>query len=229
MNRYNEQYRLLGIRVPRTRGDEPVEPIRELKDIRLVKKMLADNPRDLALFTIGINTSLRASDLVRLTVGQLRGLRPMDELELKERKTGNLRRISLNRACIEAVEGQLNNLKKQSCAAESNDSHPSSIDSHSLPIHPIDAQPFFISRRGGGSLTVSSVHRLVKGWCRAINLRGNYGSHTLRKTWGYHQRVTYGQALPVLCEVLGHSTQRQTLTYLCIQAEEIRSVYANEL
>jgi hypothetical protein len=62
-----------------------------------------------------------------------------------------------------------------------------------------------------------------------INLRGNYGSHTLRKTWGYHQRVTFGQALPVLCEVLGHSTQRQTLAYLCIQAEEIRSVYANEL
>lgn len=196
-----------------------VEPIRDLKDIRLIKKLLADRPRDLALFVIGINTSLRASDLVRLTVGQLQGKRPMDEIELKEKKTGKARRITLNRACIEVIEGQVKAL--QSWAAV-NGSHP-------LSVLPIDSQPFFVSKRGGGALTVSSVHRLVKGWCREINLKGNYGSHTLRKTWGYHQRVTYGQALPVLCEVLGHSTQRQTLTYLCIQAEEIRSVYANEL
>ena len=196
-----------------------VEPIRDLKDIRAIKKLLSDSPRDLALFVVGINTSLRASDLLRLTVGQLRGLRPMDSIELKERKTGNVRRITLNRACVDAVQGYL---KKLSSCSKSDDGNP-------LSVLPLDDHPFFVSRRGGGALTVSSVHRLVKGWCRAINLRGNYGSHTLRKTWGYHQRVTYGQALPVLCEVLGHSTQRQTLTYLCIQAEEIRSVYANEL
>jgi integrase len=197
-----------------------VEPIRDLKDIRSIKKLLADNPRDLALFTIGINTSLRASDLVRLTVGQLRDLKPMDELELKEKKTGNLRRISINRACIEVIAGQVAALPHSWSAQK---------DANPLSVISIDNQPFFCSKRGGGGLTVSSVHRLVKGWCRSVNLRGNYGSHTLRKTWGYHQRVTYGQALPVLCEVLGHSTQRQTLTYLCIQAEEIRSVYANEL
>lgn len=196
-----------------------VEPIRKLKDIRVIKKYLADRPRDLALFTIGINTGLRASDLVRLTVGQLRHLRPMDELELKEKKTGKVRRISFNRACIEVIQGQLKNLQS-SALPKKNPSEASAL---------LDDHPFFASRRGGGPLTVSSVHRLVKNWCRMINLRGNYGSHTLRKTWGYHQRVTYGQALPVLCEVLGHSTQRQTLAYLCIQAEEIRSVYANEL
>jgi integrase len=191
-----------------------VEPIRDLKDIRAIKRLLADSPRDLALFTIGINTSLRASDLARLTVGQLRDRRPMDEIEVREKKTGKVRRITLNRACVDAIEGQI---KSQSCAA--NGSHPFlSNDSH----------PFFASKKGGG-LRVSSVTRLVKSWCRTINLRGNYGSHTLRKTWGYHQRVTYGQALPVLCDVLGHATQRQTLTYLCIQAEEVRNVYANEL
>ncbi len=74
-----------------------------------------------------------------------------------------------------------------------------------------------------------SVNRLVKSWCRAINLKGNYGSHTLRKTWGYHQRVTFGVGLPELMVCFNHSTQRQTLEYLCVQPEEIRSVYANEL
>ena len=74
-----------------------------------------------------------------------------------------------------------------------------------------------------------SVHRLVKGWCRAINLRGNYGSHTLRKTFGYHQRVTFGTDLPTLMEIFNHSTQKQTLSYLCVQAGEIKKVYENEL
>lgn len=196
-----------------------VEPIRNLKDIRLIKKLLADKPRDLALFTIGINTSQRASDLLRLTIGQLRNLRPMDELELKEKKTGKIRRISFNRACIEAIQKQMKHLQSSAASRGGDQAFCYSADDH----------PFFASMRGGKALTVSSVHRLVKGWCRTINLQGNYGSHTLRKTWGYHQRVTYGQALPLLCEVLGHSTQRQTLAYLCIQAEEIRSVYANEL
>lgn len=78
-------------------------------------------------------------------------------------------------------------------------------------------------------LTVPSVHKLVKNWCNEINLKGNYGSHTLRKTWGYHQRVTFGIDLPRLIVCFNHSTQRQTLDYLCIQPEEIKDVYENEL
>jgi hypothetical protein len=76
---------------------------------------------------------------------------------------------------------------------------------------------------------VPSVHSLVKSWCRAINLKGNFGSHSLRKTWGYHQRVTFGVDIPRLMVCFNHSTQRQTLDYLCIQPEEIKGVYENEL
>lgn len=78
-------------------------------------------------------------------------------------------------------------------------------------------------------LTVPSVHRLVKGWCGAIRLKGNYGSHTLRKTWGYHQRVTFDVGLPELMVAFNHSTQRQTLDYLCVQPEELKNIYQNEL
>jgi integrase len=78
-------------------------------------------------------------------------------------------------------------------------------------------------------LTVPSVIRLVKAWCKAINLQGNFGSHTLRKTWGYHQRVTFGTDIPRLMICFNHSSQRQTLDYLCVQPEEIKDVYENEL
>jgi integrase len=90
-----------------------------------------------------------------------------------------------------------------------------------------DDDYLFIGQRG--RLTVPYLHYLVKKWCGSINLQGNYGSHTLRKTWGYIQRTHFGHSLPELMEVFGHATQRQTLTYLCIQPEEIKKIYSNEI
>ena len=180
-----------------------VAPIRDLKDIRAIKKLLDGYPKYSALFALGINTNLRASDLLRITAGQVRRLKAMDEIELKEQKTGKTRRITLNRACAEAVTRLL--------ASKTFDNDT----------------PIFQGERG--TLTVPSVNRLVKSWCKAINLKGNYGAHTLRKTFGYQQRVRFGVGLPELMVCFNHSTQRQTLDYLCIQPEEVRSVYANEI
>jgi integrase len=90
-----------------------------------------------------------------------------------------------------------------------------------------DSDPLFGGQRG--PLTVPSVNRLVKQWCRAINLKGNCGSHTLRKTFGYHQRVTFGRGIPELMTVFNHRSQRETLDYLCVQPDEVKSLYENEL
>jgi len=185
-----------------------VGPIKTLKDVRLIKKLLADKPRDLCLFTLGVNTNLRASDLLQLTVGQVRGLAAGESVEIREKKTGKPRRVVLNGACMQAVNGYL---KKR----------PGAVGNL------IDEEPLFVGQRG--SLTVSTVNNLVKKWCAEINLRGNYGSHTLRKTWGYHQRVTFGVDIPTLMVCFNHSSQRQTLDYLCIQPEEIRDVFNNEI
>ena len=46
---------------PKKDSQIKVEPIKSLKDIETIKKLLANKPRDLALFTIGINTNVRAS------------------------------------------------------------------------------------------------------------------------------------------------------------------------
>lgn len=184
-----------------------VDPIRNLKDIKAIKKLLQANTntgaRDLCLFTLGINTNLRASDLLQITAGQVRHLNPGDDLTLKERKTGKHRRITLNKAVVSSIKELLS----------------------SRPYH--DDDPLFLGQRG--PLTVPSVNRLVKQWCKAINLKGNYGSHTLRKTFGYHQRVTFGMGIPELMTVFNHSSQRETLEYLCVQPDEVKSLYANEL
>jgi integrase len=180
-----------------------VEPIKSKKHIQTIKKLLADKPLDYALFTVGINTNLRASDLLRIKAGQVKGLNPNDEIVLNEKKTKKERRINLNKACILAIKRLLASREYS------------------------DKDYLFTGQRG--VLTVPTVNAKVKAWCRAINLKGNYGSHTLRKTWGYHQRVSFGTDLPTLMECFNHSTQKQTLAYLCVQPEEIKNVYVNVL
>ncbi|MFC1551197.1 tyrosine-type recombinase/integrase [Candidatus Latescibacterota bacterium] len=182
-----------------------VEPIRRKKDIDTIKKLLIDNPRNYCLFVLGINTNLRASDLIRITAGKVRGLKPLDTFEIKEKKTGKSRRINLNKTCIEAIQTLLA-------------SRPYTDEEH-----------LFLSHRSGKALKVMAINNLVKKWCRDINLKGNYGSHSLRKTWGFHQRVTFNVGIPELMVCFNHSTQKQTLDYLCVQPDEIRDVYANEL
>ena len=193
-----------------TNGNHPVkgslikvEPIKSVKDIKAIKAFLAKRPRDLALFTLGINTNLRAVDLLKIRIGQVRSLKPMESVELREQKTGKMRRVTLNKVCVEAIRKLIASRDYQ------------------------DDDYLFLGQRG--ALTVPSVNRMVKGWCMAINLKGNYGAHTLRKTFGFIQRVVFGTGLPELMVCFNHSTQRQTLEYLCVQPEEIRSVYANEL
>ena len=185
---------------PRKGSTIKVEPIRRPEDIKSIKRLLQDNPRNLCLFTLGINTNLRASDLLSITAGMVRD---QEELVLKEKKTGKERRITLNPTVRKSVQHLLASRKYD------------------------DNERIFHGQRG--PLTVPSVNRLVKGWCRTINLKGNYGSHTLRKTFGYHQRVTFGRGLPELMTVFNHSTQKQTLDYLCVQPEEIKDIYLNEL
>lgn len=180
-----------------------VEPIREMKDIKCIKKLLADKPRDLALFTIGINTNLRASDLLSITAGLVRGLRPGDDIEIRERKTGKLRRITINKVCVSAINDLLASRAYN------------------------DDDLLFQGQRG--PISVSYLNRLVKSWARSLHLKGNYGSHTLRKTFGYIKHTVQGASLPELMVCFNHSTQRQTLDYLCIQEAAIRNIYMNEI
>jgi integrase len=84
-----------------------VQPITRLKDIKAIKKLLADNPRDFCLFVLGINTNLRASDLTQITVGMVKDKKAGDDLELKEKKTGKTRRITLNNTAVGAIQALL--------------------------------------------------------------------------------------------------------------------------
>lgn len=193
---------------PKSGDTIKVEPIKEQKDIKAIKRLLADKPRDLAIFIVGINTNLRASDLLKITIGQIRNLQPGEHFSIREQKTGKDKSITINKTVYEAIRDLLE------------------LYSPGTP----DSAPLFQSRKGQQQpLCVPYLNGLVKGWCKEINLKGNYGSHTLRKTFGYMHRTVNNTDLPTLMQMFNHSSQKQTLDYLCIQPEEIRDAYMFEL
>lgn len=191
---------------PKTGSRITVEAIRSERDIRTIKKLLADKPRDLCIFTLGINTNLRASDLVRITVGQVRHLKPGEHFTIREKKTGKERKVTINNSVYQAIQGLLKTLTE----AE-------------------DTSPLFQSRKGKNPLCIPYLSNLVKSWCKAINLRGNFGAHSLRKTMGHYHRTVFGTDIPTLMCLFNHSSQKQTLAYLGIQETDIQDAYMREI
>lgn len=199
--------RLTNSNHPKQGSTTKVEPIRDLGAIAAIKDHLAEKPRDLCLFTLGINTAYRANELLSIRVGQVAHLVAGDNLALKQSKNGRYRLITLNKTAVSSLQSW-------------------------LAVHPKpeDDAPLFLSQRTRKALTVSPFINMVKRWCTEISLKGNYGSHTLRKTWGYHQLRGNTQTpphlvLPLLMEAYGHARQQQTLEYLCIQSDEVASLF----
>ncbi|MCI0711985.1 MAG: hypothetical protein L0154_17660 [Chloroflexi bacterium] len=59
-----------------------------------------------------------------------------------------------------------------------------------------------------------------------VGLRGNYGTHTLRKTWGYHARKN-GVELALIMHKLNHNSLAYTKRYLGITDDELEAVMRN--
>lgn len=66
-------------------------------------------------------------------------------------------------------------------------------------------------------IKVEYLTKLVKDWTRECGIEGNFGGQTLRKTFGYINRVVYGADLKVLSDLYGHACPSVTLRYLDIE------------
>jgi integrase len=187
---------------PKLGAEIAVEPIRSKKAITAIKSKLwqKKNKRDWCLFVLGINTAFRANELLSIKVAQVENAIVGSQLKVKQTKVNKYRTVTLNQNAIESI-------------------------SVLLEQEQFEDEEDYLFRGQRGVISVPTLSRYVKSWCTAIpSLKGNYASHTLRKTWGYwhYQNST---PLPILMRAFGHSTQEQTLHYLCIQPQEIQNVY----
>ncbi len=184
-----------------------VQPITNPKDIRKIKKLLRDNPRDNLLFTMGINTGLRVQDLLALRLDDVKTVAVGDRIEIREKKTGKLNVLIINAEIHAALQLYLK-------------SHTPTVQKEYL----------FKSRKGYNyPITTYAVTHYVQNWCDEIKLKGNFGAHTLRKTWAYQQRTQFGISWEIIAKRLNHSNPAVTRRYLGVQAEEVEEALLNEI
>lgn len=185
-----------------------VEPIRDIKKVTQIKNMLrAENKiRDLLLFELGINSALRIWDLLKIQVKDL-----FDEkgsinsfFDIKEEKTNKVNRITITP-------------KVQETLKQYKETYP-------YVIEKLDFYVFFHSKRipkGEKHIDRKQTRKMIHQWCKDVWLKGNFGGHTLRKTWGYQARLN-AIPLEIIQHKLNHSSMAVTQRYLWITADEIK-------
>lgn len=201
-------------------SDHSADPIKDIKDIERIVEYLLDKQRyrDYMLFIVGINFGLRAGDLLSLRFQDIinSNMTFKDTFAVFEQKTRNTRRkkknryISVNDAVVEAITLYLEN-----------------TEGISLSDHLFKSE----SNRGKNSdkpLTIKSLDRILKGIAEDLGLTMSVSTHTLRKTFCYHQMMMSNnepRKLMLLQKMMNHSTPQQTLDYIGLTGEEMLEAY----
>ncbi|WP_036222451.1 site-specific integrase [Mesoaciditoga lauensis] len=187
-----------------------VNPIKDIKKIRRVKRLMKKdgNYRDLLMFTLGINAGLRISDILNMKWKDLlmKDGRIKDEVRVKEKKTGKTKIFPLNGAVKRAIGTYMENSKN--------------IEYNSY---------VFMSRKKSKEGKPQPISRVaawqsINKYCKMAGIEQNVGTHTLRKTFGYHQYKN-GTDIAMLQKMLNHSSPQVTLRYIGIEREKLNARY----
>jgi len=186
-----------------------VEPIRDRKKIAQIKNMLRGQRRyrDLLLFVVGINSALRISDLLTLRIGHFIDDQCCikERFQIHEQKRGKRHKVVINNSIKDTL-------------VEFLASYPGITNN---PDHFV----LFNTKSNNFSNPIKrgQAWKLITSICQQVGLRGNYGTHSLRKTWGYHARLQ-GEDLALIMYKLNHSSIATTKRYLGITDDELREV-----
>ena len=170
-----------------------VKPLKTAKEVRDARFWLTHKrrtgERDDLLFMIGINSGLRCSDIVKLTVADMANL---SNIQVKEQKTGKKRTINLEKLAP-MIEPYI----------DGKDANEWLFPSYKVPSKHV---------------TVNGVYQMFK-FLEGKMERDDLGTHTMRKTFGYWFYMANQDdpmVLPKLMTLLNHSSQAQTIRYIGI-------------
>jgi integrase len=180
-----------------------VEPIKDREQLKAVEEYLASkSKRNQLIFAFGINTGLRVSDILGLNVDDVKN---KNYIEIKEKKTGKYKRFPLNNKLKALIREYLKKRENNYSIGE--------------------GEPLFIGKKHY-RLNRSQVYRFLNEACRELGLNINVGTHTMRKTFGYHHYKQFND-VALLQKILNHSSPSITMRYIGIDQEAIDISYNN--
>ncbi|OUO94845.1 site-specific integrase [Cloacibacillus sp. An23] len=185
---------------------ELVEPIRDMKKLEKMKKYLkGKNLRDYCLFVLGINSGLRVSDLLNLKIDDVADKGKLkDRIHLIEQKTGKTKDFPISDTAAKAIKEYLGEL---------NDDTGSDY--------------LFQSRKGKKAISRIQAWRILNEAAAHAGLeKDSIGTHTMRKTFGYHA-YKKGMDITIIQKLLNHSSPSITLSYIGITRDDLDNVYLN--
>ena len=193
-----------------------VEPIRDNKTIKNMRAVLkSQSTRNELLFILGINVGLRISDILKLKVRDLTKSNtkaPKDYVIITEIKTRKTKKFYIG----DIVKKVIENYMKENNNPE--------FDTY-----------IFLSKKGvNRPITRQQAYRIINNAAELLGIverndkgnliHGEIGTHTLRKTFGYHS-FQNGTSLELLMDLFNHSSKTQTLRYIGITEDQKKEVY----
>ena len=193
-----------------------VEPIRDTKTIKNMRAILkSQSIRNELLFILGINVGLRISDILKLIVRDLTKSNtkaPKDYVIITEIKTRKIKKFYIG----DIVKKVIENYMKENNNPE--------FDTY-----------IFLSKKGvNRPITRQQAYRIINNAAELLGIverndkgnliHGEIGTHTLRKTFGYHS-FQNGTSLELLMDLFNHSSKTQTLRYIGITEDQKKEVY----
>ena len=173
-----------------------VEPIRNKADLNKIIKWFDDNHKHkyAVLFTLGVNSGLRISDLLSFRV---KDVFQKSAIVLREQKTRKYKLFPLK----EELQTLLNNFCKGRNPNE-----------------------WLFLGRGKLKLDRTQVYRFIVQACNELNIEANVGTHTMRKTFGYHHYKQFHD-IGLLQTIFNHYSPVVTKRYIGITQDEINESY----
>ena len=167
-----------------------VEPIRDLDVVMDIAEYLKGrSDRDYVMFMFGIYTGLRISDILKFRV---RDVRDKDAVYIREKKTGKEKRFPIN--------AELKPIIKDYVYGKD------------------DYEYLFKSPRSGNKpITRQQAYNILSDAGRQFDI-DKIGTHTLRKTFGYHMYQQTHDAV-TLQEIYNHADISITLRYIGINQD----------
>lgn len=181
-----------------------VQPIRDINQIEQMKRVLLEQgkgKRNYLIFKIGINVGLRVSDIIKLKVSDIRydnGIMK-DDVTIYEKKTNKKKTFRFNLDLKNELQEYTKNMYQY--------------------------EYVFKSRKGENkSLSRVQVYRFLNDSAKIVGINEEIGTHTMRKTFGYHHYKKYGD-VATLQMIFNHSSPSITLKYIGISQDEINRMY----